>query len=207
MCLLLENEAKLCPIFACCMEVVCAAYGVSSLAFPAVLRISEISAFDFGKAIESFVEHEPTLPKYLRSHFAKLQAKILESLVWVENSPLHALMDEYDTAKRGSGTVAQSSQTRARAGLERFLEKVRLLAAARTETLCKPLRLAPDLIQQVGKCLEAIVKNRRHLLRGRHLDQIILCTVYAVCKVNLMNSITFERIIAQYKQQPQASAI
>ena len=39
---------------------------------------------------------------------------------------------------------------------------------------------------------------------GRHLDQIIMCSVYGVCKVN-RHEVTFRQIIEQYKRQPKAT--
>jgi hypothetical protein len=42
------------------------------------------------------------------------------------------------------------------------------------------------------------------LLVGRHLDQILMCAVYGVCKVN-QRQVTFLQIIEQYKRQPGAS--
>ena len=51
-------------------------------AFPAVLDLLDLHAFDFAKVIESFVKTEPRLPHHLRAHFADVEAKILESLAW-----------------------------------------------------------------------------------------------------------------------------
>eukprot|EP00965_Chrysotila_dentata_P019121 637465-Pleurochrysis_carterae.AAC.1 len=42
------------------------------------------------------------------------------------------------------------------------------------------------------------------LFLGRHLDQLIMCTIYGVCKVN-RKQLTFRHIIEQYKRQARAS--
>lgn len=40
------------------------------------------------------------------------------------------------------------------------------------------------------------------LLYNRHLDQILLCALYGVCKVNKL-PITFKEILHHYRDQPQ----
>jgi retinoblastoma-like protein 1 len=49
-----------------------------------------------------------------------------------------------------------------------------------------------------------VINEHTSLLYGRHLDQIILCALYGVCKVNQLKQITFKDIITQYKKQAQA---
>lgn len=49
-----------------------------------------------------------------------------------------------------------------------------------------------------------VVSEHTNLLYGRHLDQVILCALYGVCKVNQLKQITFKDIITHYKKQAQA---
>ena len=34
------------------------------------------------------------------------------------------------------------------------------------------------LMKQVWECLKGVIHNARDLLQGRHLDQLIMCTIY-----------------------------
>ena len=88
--------------------------------------------------------------------------------------------------------------------LEQFIKKVWYLAAVRIQEICTRLLLPSFLVHQVWNCLKLVLKQCRHLLSGRHIDQIVMCTVYGVCKVN-QRSVTFRHIIEQYKRQPKAS--
>jgi len=198
---LLSNRAFHCSLLACCMEAVFAANSVDEAAFPAVLGLLDLHAFDFAKVIESFVKTEPRLPHHLRAHFADVEAKILEVLAWADGSPLHGLMSEYDAASEASGSPGPN---RAKVALEQFIKKVWYLAAVRIQEICTRLLLPSFLVHQVWNCLKLVLKQCRHLLSGRHLDQIVMCTVYGVCKVN-QRSVTFRHIIEQYKRQPKAS--
>lgn len=57
---------------------------------------------------------------------------------------------------------------------------------------------------QVWACLKVVIYREHTLMHGRHLDQIIMCSVYGVCKVN-QKHLTFRNIIDQYKRQSFAS--
>ena len=42
-------------------------------------------------------------------------------------------------------------------------------------------------------------------MRGRHIDQIMMCTVYGVCRVN-SKELTFKKILDKYRQQSQTTS-
>ena len=185
------------------------------MAFPAVLTHLGLHAFDFCKVIESFVKHEPRLPHHLKLHFAEVEAKIVESLAWQDGSPLHGLMSEYDAALAAAATKALENgaaaadappapNTRAKAALEQFVKKCLYLGAKRIQDLCVRLLLPHALVQQVWSVVKLVLDKARFLLVGRHLDQLLMCAVYGVCKVSA-RPVTFRQIIEQYRRQPGAS--
>ena len=174
------------------------------LEFPAVLTATNLHAFDFFKVIEPFVRHEPTLPPPLKSHFKDVEDKILESLAWADDSPLHELMEEGAAAAAAAATAQSPGPNRAMASLEVVIKKVRFLAAARVNEMCARLVLPEKLMRQVWGCVKHAFEAQRALMRGRHLDQLVMCSIYGVCKVN-KHEITFRHIIDHYRKQADAS--
>jgi len=201
---LLTNNSFHSSLLACCLESVYASYSTPCMAFPRVLEVLELQPFDFGKVIESFIKHEPHLPAHLKQHFAEAEAQIIESLAWGEASPLHGLMAEYDAAIKAANGQPAAGASRAKAALEQFVKKCLYLAAKRIQELCLRLLLESTLTQQIWDVAKQVLDDARDLLLGRHLDQVLLCAVYGVCKVN-QRSVTFRQIIEQYKRQPGAS--
>lgn len=59
-----------------------------SLTFPAVLERLQLKAFDLCKLIETFVRHEPSLPRELKRHMFSIEEKMLEALAWERGSSL-----------------------------------------------------------------------------------------------------------------------
>lgn len=41
-------------------------------------------------------------------------------------------------------------------------------------------------------------------MRNRHIDQIMLCVVYGVCKVNKLKDVAFRKILEKYRLQPHS---
>lgn len=90
-----------------------------------------------------------------------------------------------------------------------FFRKFYSLAVVRIQDLCQRLRLTDsDLEKKIWTCLEYSIMHQTHLMRDRHLDQILMCAVYVICKVsnNSTNKVerTFTEIMRCYRQQPQA---
>ena len=58
--------------------------------------------------------------------------------------------------------------------------------------------------RQVYTMVAHVITEQTNMMYGRHLDQVILCALYGVCKVNQLRQITFKDIITHYKKQAQA---
>uniref|UniRef100_A0A8C6UHX7 Retinoblastoma-like 1 (p107) n=1 Tax=Neogobius melanostomus TaxID=47308 RepID=A0A8C6UHX7_9GOBI len=79
-----------------------------------------------------------------------------------------------------------SSRPRRTGSLALFFRKVYHLASVRLRDLCVKLDISSEL-------------------RGRHLDQLLLCSIYIICKVT-KEANTFQDIMKCYRSQPQANS-
>jgi len=83
-----------------------------------------------------------------------------------------------------------------------FFRKVYQLAWIRLKDLCDRLKIGEDdLLRKIWTCFEYALRNNIHLMKDRHLDQIIMCTIYSMCKIT-KRSVTFHEIMAEYRFQP-----
>ncbi|CAM6084448.1 unnamed protein product [Calypogeia fissa] len=83
-----------------------------------------------------------------------------------------------------------------------FILKVLKLAAVRTKDLCERLHQPNQVWQQVYHTMKNLVEKETTLFFNRHIDQMILCTIYGVCRVNKA-TVTFKKCIEHYNKQPQ----
>ncbi|XP_067848675.1 retinoblastoma-associated protein isoform X2 [Heptranchias perlo] len=91
--------------------------------------------------------------------------------------------------------------------LSLFYKKVYRLAYLRLNTLCNHLRLPsdhPQLEAIIWTLLQHTLGNEYELMRDRHLDQIMMCSMYAICKVKNID-LRFKTIVTAYKDLPNTS--
>lgn len=203
---LLNSETFHVSLLACSLEVVMADKGLSwpTLAFPWILGILKLEAFDFFKVTESFILHEPLLSSSLIKHVNRIEEQVLENLAWKTGSPLLKAMETYhphsDPATVGSVQQQKKSQS-----LNLFLRRVNQLSYHRLTTLCDKLEVSDTLVSHMWTCLEHSLRLHWQLMVDRHLDQMLLCAVYAISKV-VGKEIQFKQIVTVYKGLPFASA-
>ncbi len=81
------------------------------------------------------------------------------------------------------------------------------MAGLRLRDLCDRLNINDDdLRRKIWTSLEYALKSHTDLMRDRHLDQIIMCSCYAICKVTKQSNVSFQEIMKCYRMQPQASS-
>ena len=81
--------------------------------------------------------------------------------------------------------------------------KVLTLAFHRIHKLCSlSLSLPPQTVAKIQEAFSHLLATQQNqLLPNRHLDQLILSTIYAVCKITQVKpEVSFSRIIEAYKQ-------
>ncbi|KAH7293871.1 hypothetical protein KP509_28G046300 [Ceratopteris richardii] len=86
-----------------------------------------------------------------------------------------------------------------------FLQKALKLAAIRIKNLCESLDQT-NIMVDVYNVVEHVLFNETGLLFKRHIDQILLCSTYGVCKVKKLN-VTFKQILRHYQQNPHDSYV
>jgi len=88
-----------------------------------------------------------------------------------------------------------------------FLRKVYNLAHLRLETLCNSMQLMDlELRRRIWTCLEYTLMKHTALMKDRHLDQLIMCSLYIVCKAGKEHEKNFTDIMRHYRNQPQAAS-
>ena len=93
-----------------------------------------------------------------------------------------------------------------------FFKRVLHLSAQRINDICEILAIKDDIKEKIWTIMKVLLSVETHLLTNRHLDQLVMCTIYGVCKVQNTNPpISFNNIITKYadmfKNQRQISNV
>ncbi|GAB1606640.1 retinoblastoma-like protein 1 [Argonauta hians] len=88
-----------------------------------------------------------------------------------------------------------------------FFRKVYHLAGVRLRDLCDKLNVSEEELQRkMWTCVEHCLVKEVSLMKDRHLDQIIMCSMYVIAKVATDPPQTFQNIMRCYRLQPQAQS-
>ncbi|KAF6018536.1 RB1 [Bugula neritina] len=191
------------------------------------LAVFDLQAYHMCKVIECFIKAEPDLSGASIHHLKVCEDHILDNLAWKLDSPLYDVLNFTCTGGTGSLPVLSDSptcnvgaaqfltpirRTRDRAVTENgqasnsrsltvFVTKVCRLAYHRLQLLSSALSLPSDLVCKIWTCLEHLIKVKCELLKDRHLDQAIMCCLYAICKV-VNREVKFKAIVGAYETLP-----
>ncbi|XP_034442628.1 retinoblastoma-like protein 1 [Hippoglossus hippoglossus] len=98
-----------------------------------------------------------------------------------------------------------SGRPRRTGSLALFFRKAYHLASVRLRDLCARLDISSELRGKIWTCFEHALVHCTDLMKDRHLDQLLLCSVYIISKIT-KETHTFQDIMKCYRSQPQASS-
>lgn len=65
-----------------------------------------------------------------------------------------------------------------------FFSRVLLIAAIKVQEMCQHLQLNDGTSEMIWSVLQVLLAQETDLLVGRHIDQLIICTIYGMCRVH-----------------------
>mmetsp|Transcript_16096 Transcript_16096/g.27721 ORF Transcript_16096/g.27721 Transcript_16096/m.27721 type:complete len:980 (+) Transcript_16096:422-3361(+) len=194
---LLHNDMFHKALFACCLEATFRSKSVFRLMYPKLTRYLNIPAFEIFKVIGSFIHYVPTLPYMVRQHMLHVETDIVEESVWKDGSPIYKLLE----LRKNEGDGVETNC------LEQFLPKLLKIAHERMKHLCTQLGILTDnntpnvVYKDLWDVFRISINNFSELLQNRHLDLVILCTIYGVCRVKrIQPEVSFKRLVLSYKR-------
>jgi retinoblastoma-associated protein len=220
---LLAKESFHHVLIACSVEVVMFCYGNTKtfrglsdiVCFPWIIDVFHIEPFDLLRMTEMFILSEPLLSLDLINHLHQIEASIIDTLAWEGKSKLFQFISDIDLVKclteaEGSHLFIAHTVQNSLNGyskipvLDLFYRKVRQLTYCRLQLLCSSLDISADLEEKIWTLLQFVFTCMPSLVKNRCLDQILLCSIYGICKV-VNQELQFKLIVTYYRQLPSAS--
>ncbi|XP_063058828.1 retinoblastoma-associated protein [Engraulis encrasicolus] len=126
-----------------------------------------------------------------------------------ERSPPSSTAPQPPTAATAAATSSQPPAHTSRPprsnSLSHFYKKLYRVAYLRLKKLCTPLLSDhPELEPIIWTLLQHTLKDEYDLLRDRHLDQLLMSAMYAICKVKFVD-LRFKTIVTAYKELPNTN--
>ncbi|KAJ7385043.1 Retinoblastoma-like protein 1 [Desmophyllum pertusum] len=107
------------------------------------------------------------------------------------------------TPKTKSATPSKPKKT---GSLALFFRKLYHLSSVRLRDMCSKLDVKEDLRVKMWTCFEHTLMNMTELMKDRHIDQILMCSIYVMGKVTNAD-LSFQNIMKCYRTQPKLSVM
>uniref|UniRef100_A0A8B9REM5 Retinoblastoma 1 n=1 Tax=Astyanax mexicanus TaxID=7994 RepID=A0A8B9REM5_ASTMX len=160
----------------------------TDLCFPWILDVFQLHAFDFYKVIESFIKAEPTLKHDMIEHLGRCEHQIMESIAW---KALHKLLTHRSNAHTDNKKMS--------------ILYIYRMAYLRLKMLFSHLLNShTELEPIIWTLLQHTLQNEYELMKDRHLDQLMMSAMYAICKVKNVD-LRFKTIVTVYKELPNTN--
>lgn len=104
------------------------------------------------------------------------------------------------------GANKDAARPRRTGSVALFFRKFYNLACVRMQDLCNSLEISDTDKKKIWTIFEYSIKERTELMKDRHLDQILMCAIYVICKLVKMERNSFTEIMRCYRLQPQAES-
>lgn len=187
-----------------CLEIVLFAFSLHK-ELTTLLDCFKLEPFHFYKLIEVAIRNNKDyFTNDIIKHLKAIEEQCLDSLAWTSGSVLWEKIKEHRGKLPTSQDVDLSSQLSQNGGsqgspnsqpnlnqsprsLKLFFRKYYQLAHLRLKDLCKNLQFttSKDLLRMIWTLFEHAVIEHTNLMKDRHLDQVLMCCVYVLCKIRV----------------------
>lgn len=195
-----------------CLEIVLFAFSLHK-ELTTLLDCFQLEPFHFYKLIEVAIRNNKDyFTNDIIKHLKSIEEQCLDSLAWTSGSVLWKMINEQQgnlprnedvdlpiqSSQNGRAHNSPNSQpnvAQSPKSLRLFFRKFYQLAHLRLKELGKNLQFNSnnvELLRMIWTLFEKVVTEHTCLMKDRHLDQILMCCVYVLCKirVSLINNST-----------------
>ncbi|KAL4446465.1 hypothetical protein ABPG74_001206 [Tetrahymena malaccensis] len=184
-------------VLVCACESVYFILNVSYIDFQKLVHFIDINWFELWKIMDFIMRLDQTMPVSLKAHILDLEVKIVSYYSWRQDSQLlqfvKAYIQDTEQAKKLLDDRQQGSV------IEKFFRRVLHQCAYTINQVCSALKLNDKISEAVWRIMKHILANQSDILLGRHIDQLVICSIYIMCKLFKSETI-FKQILNKYEE-------
>ena len=203
----LMNEEFHRGIFVTSCEIILFVHNIDTIKFAKILKDVMISAFGVWKIVPSLLRLD--LPFIIIHYFQTLEKKIISEMAWEKNSPISDLFIHFfkksDAKQVTSPQLLTPINQRELSFVEEmFGRKTLQFTASVIVTVTNQMKILDERIKEnIWDVMKQCLAFNSELLLDRNIVNLILCSIYGVCRVEKMEKesnpeYTFNNIIKCY---------
>jgi len=202
---LLTNAQFLLSIVGFSAQIVIYVFNYKHIRFDQFLEAVQLTPFDFWRSMDAFFDIDD-IPLQLVKYFKELERQILSEMVWRGGTEIPNLIEQHlseshdeETNHTARASVFEEMSKMENVRYQKFCQKTVHRATYLISSLSQTLGLPAYIQERIWDMIRIVFKEQIYLLVNRILDQVLLCSIYAVCKISAdTKKLTFNHIISKY---------
>lgn len=199
----LMNQSFHRSLFVCCLETFYFIRNIKIVNLEKVLDLYELEPVQFWRVFHPFMRYDQRMPPLLRKKLFEIEVSLLSNLAWKKNNPVQMILQSNESEKEAQGTDPSKKiiKTDMILPIELFLDRVLRQCASQLSHLARGLNIPDKIIENAWITLKYILVCESALLQNRHLETMIFCSIYSVCKIDKCD-IKFNDILQKFEVLP-----
>lgn len=150
-------------------------------------KILEATECNTVALLNSIDDVKPQLPRLLRAELSNVEINVMDSLVWIRDGPLSELIEclpdgFWPPPSLCPDSASAMESSRDWAMICCVFSKVTNMIKERLIGFVKLLGLDSYMFIPIFETCRYCLRERMNLVWDRHIDHIVLCSVYGVCR-------------------------
>lgn len=121
------------------------------------------------------------MPRILNNHFREIEIKIVSEMAWQTGSPVVEIIKD-QIRENAQHHAEEHKSEQLMQPFNMFFKRVLHLTAQRIYEMCELLGIKEEVKERIWSIMKMQLSTEPHILTNRHLDQLIMCSIYGVCK-------------------------
>ncbi len=167
-------------LLVCIVESLFFVLNISTLDIVDLVDQVELDSFEFYKNNFFLLNFENLVPLPLKKHFLDIETYFLSYMLWRNKEVVYT-------------NLLESPK------MSKIFERIMYYMSSQLNQVGKSLGLDASLLEKIWVFFKKIWINKREIFYSRFIEQIIMCSIYSICKVSNSKKIKFQSIISNYQ--------
>lgn len=182
-------------LYVCCVETVYFVMNLKLLDFETLMMEAGVEPLHMWRVLYTFMRFDPSMPTPLKKNFLDLEISILSYYAWSDELTVTSFVSSINQDKDNDlSPLIKTKKNEVIMPEFKFFYRVLRQAATQMYHLASGLRLKEEVIEEIWSLIKFVFTEKLYILHFRHMDQIIFCSIYVICKI-FKHNIKFQEII------------
>ncbi|EAR91251.2 retinoblastoma-related protein (macronuclear) [Tetrahymena thermophila SB210] len=171
---LLKNKSFIFSVLANCIMTHCFVKDIKGVNLEMVIKQSKITSLDYWRVISNFAKFDRHIPESIKQQLFNIEKQILLYIIW----------EEKECLMQNALKKFQQDLNKDQPYEHTICRRLIYHSATRVKEISKILELDDKIQERIWEALLYVYRSQLQLMNRRYVDQIIICSIYALSLIS-----------------------